>query len=637
MQSTAGRAADRPDQAPQELGDELTAELTSSYWEAYDRRLAETRFLSIARQLPELIGHAIRLAWQADRRDTVVTIGLNLVSGVLTGFALLATTGVLEALFTEGPTPQRVRAALPSIILVAGAVAGRAGLQAAAGWAQARLHPQVDRMVEIRLLDLTTRVELAAFDDAAFYDAMQRARDRGLYSAPQVVTNVLNCVTGVAGIVSAALVLAVLQPILLVLLLLAELPGGWAAVRSARIGYITNFALADSTRRKWILSDLMADRHTAAEMRSFTLRHFMLARVARLAAYARDAQLKAAGRQARTRVTAQAAGGIATAGVYTALGILLAVGAIPLAVAGTAVLAIRSAQASLTTLLYSVNQCYEEGLYFSDYLAFCEEAARRIPPPGTKPVPAAFDRITADRVTFTYPGAARSALTEVSAEIRQGEVVALVGENGSGKTTLAKVLAGLYRPDSGAVYWDGTAVVDVDPEPLRELIAVIAQDHANWPLTVRHNIVMGRTADPGRLAQASAASGANSVIAALPCGYATLLARHFKNGAELSGGQWQRIAAARGFYRSAPLLIMDEPTAALDARAEYALFTSIPKHAEHRSVLLITHRLASVRHADRIYVLHEGRVIEEGTHPDLLALGGLYAELFSLQASQYVT
>ena len=216
-------------------------------------------------------------------------------------------------------------------------------------------------------------------------------------------------------------------------------------------------------------------------------------------------------------------------------------------------------------------------------------------------------------------------------------MVALVGENGSGKTTLAKVLAGLYRPDSGAVYWDGTAVADVDPEPLRELIAVIAQDHANWPLTVRHNIVMGRTADPGRLAQASTASGADSVISALPCGYDTLLDRHFKNGAELSGGQWQRIAAARGFYRSAPLLIMDEPTAALDARAEYALFTSIPKHAEHRSVLLITHRLASVRHADRIYVLHEGRVIEEGTHPDLLALGGLYAELFSLQASQYVT
>jgi len=627
--------ARRQDETTQHEADELTAELAASYWQAHDRRLAETGFGAVARQLPGLIGQAIRLGWEANRRDTVATIGLNLISGVLTGFALLATTGVLEALFAAGPTPQRVRAALPSLILVAIAVAARAGLQAAAGWAQSRLHPQVDRVVEIRLLDLTTQVELAAFDDAEFYDAMQRARDRGLYSASQVVTNVLDCVTGVVGIVATALVVAVLQPVLLVLLLLAELPGGWAAVRSARIGYITNFALADSHRRKWILSDLMAERRTAAELRSFTLRPFMLERVARLAAYTRDTQMKAASRQALTRVTAQAAGGVATAGVYAALGILLAIGALPLAVAGTAVLAIRSAQTSLNTLLYAVNQCYEEGLYFSDYLAFCTDAASRIPPPGTEPAPADFGRITADAVTFTYPGASRPALHEVSIEIGRGEVVALVGENGSGKTTLAKVLSGLYRPDSGVVRWDQTAIGDVDAESLRERIAVIAQDHANWPLTVRHNIAMGREADPAALDRAAVASGADTVIGKLPHGYDTLLDRHFKDGAELSGGQWQRIAAARGFYRSAPLLIMDEPTAALDARAEYALFSSIRGHAADRSVLLITHRLASVRHADRIYVLRDGEVIEQGGHADLLALGGQYAELFTLQASQY--
>jgi ATP-binding cassette subfamily B protein/ATP-binding cassette subfamily C protein len=617
------------------VADELTAELTASYWAAYDERLAAISLRTMVRTLPGLIGHALRLAWTASRGDTVATVTLNLSSGVFTGYALFATTGVLQALFAAGPTPHRVRAALPSLIVVAVATGLRAGLQAAAGWAQARLHPQVDRMVEMRLLDLTTRVELTAFDDAAFHDAMQRARDRGLYSAPQVVSSVLDCLTGIAGIVAAAAVVAVLHPLLLVLLLLAELPGGWAAVRSARIGYLTSYALADVNRRKWILSDLMAERRTAAELRAFTLRGFMLDRVARLAAHARDAHLRAAGRQALTRLLGQAAGGAATAGVYVALGLLLAAGALPLAVAGTAVLAIRSAQASLSTLLYAVNQCYEEGLYFSDYLAFCAEATRRLPPAGVVPAPAGFGRITTDRVTFSYPGAGSPALCEVSIEIRLGEVVALVGENGSGKTTLAKILAGLYRPASGSVCWDSTPAGDVDAEVLRERIAVIAQDHANWPLTVRHNITMGRPGDDERLAAAAAASGADTVIAKLPFGYDTLLDRQFKNGAELSGGQWQRIAAARGFYRAAQLLIMDEPTAALDARAEYALFSSVRSHASGRSVLLITHRLASVRHADRIYVLRDGRVIEQGTHESLLRVGGQYAELYLLQASQY--
>jgi ATP-binding cassette, subfamily B, bacterial len=625
----------RAAQPPSDTSDELTAELTASYWAAYDERIAAVTFRAIARQLPGLIGQAMRLGWEANRRDTATTVALNLASGIFTGYALLATTGVLQALFAAGPTPHRVRAALPALIVVAIAVAARAGLQSVAGWAQSRLKPQVDRLVELRVLDLASQVELAAFDDAKFNDAMLRARDRGCFSANQVVNSVLDCLTAAVGIVAAASVVAVLQPVLLALLLLAELPGGWAAVRSARIGYLTSFALADSHRRKWILSDLMAERRTAAELRSFTLRRFMLDRVARLAAYARDAEMRAATQQTFTRIIGQLATGAATAGVYLVLGVLLSVGLVPLAVAGTAVLAIRSAQASLANLLFAVNQCYEEGLYFSDYLTYCAEAADRIPRPSTRPVPAGFDRVTAERVTFSYPDAAEPALREVSVEIGRGEVVALVGENGSGKTTLAKILAGLYRPESGTVRWDRTSVADVDPEALRELIAVIAQDHANWPLTVRHNVTMGRTANPSLLATAVTASGADAVIGKLAHGYDTLLDRRFKDGAELSGGQWQRIAAARGFYRAAPLLIMDEPTAALDARAEYALFSSVRGHTGDQSVLLITHRLASVRHADRIYVLRDGQVTERGDHTALMKLGGQYAELYALQASQY--
>ena len=615
--------------------DELSAELATAYWAAYRDRMATIGFGAMARQFPGLLAQAVRLGYEDSRWDTIATITANLASGVFTGYALLASTSVLQALFAAGPTPGRVRAAIPSLIVVAAAVAARSGLQAAAGWSQARLEPQIDRVVETRLFELTTRVTLSAFDDAEFNDAMLRARDRGVLSAARVVETVLDCLTGAVGIASAAVVVSVLNPVLLAVLVAAELPGGWAAVRSARIGYATNFALADSRRRKWILSDLMALRRTAAEVRSFTFAPFLLARFRQLVAYERDAEIAAARRQALTRVAANVAGGVATAGVYVVLGVLLAVGTVPLAVAGTAVLAIRSAQASLAQLLYAVNRCYEEGLYFSDYLAFCTRAAGLAPPPGGQAAPDAFDRITAERVTFAYPGAAEPALHEVSIEIRRGQVVALVGENGSGKTTLAKLLAGLYQPDSGAVSWDGTPTSAIDPDRLREQIAVIAQDHVNWPLTVTHNIVMGRAADPGGLARAAEVAGADLVIGELPRGYRTLLDRQFSGGVELSGGQWQRIAVARGFYRAAPLLIMDEPTAALDARAEHALFSSFRQHARGRTVLIITHRLASVRQADRVYVLHDGRVTEQGTHAELLARRGRYAELYAMQASQY--
>jgi ATP-binding cassette, subfamily B, bacterial len=462
---------------------------------------------------------------------------------------------------------------------------------------------------------------------------------RGLYSASQVVNNVIDCVTAFAGLAAAAVVVGVLHPLLLVVLLVAQLPGAWAAVRSARIGYVTRFALIDSYRRKDVLADLIAQRETAAELRSFTLRRFLLGRIARLAGYVRNAELTAARRRTQTQVLASAMGGVATLGVYVTLGALLATGALPLSVAGTAVLAIRSAASSLQQLMFAVNQCYEEGLYFSDYLAFCEDAAARIPPggPAQAPAPVGFELIEVSGVTFRYPQADATALKDVSIRIGCGEVVALVGENGSGKTTLAKVLAGLYRPEKGIVRWDGTDITAVDGEELRERIAVIAQDHGNWPLSVRDNITMGRPLDRARLASSAAASGADTVIDSLARGYETLLAREFKDGAELSGGQWQRIAAARGFYRTAPLLIMDEPTAALDARAEYALFSSLRTLAEDRTVLIITHRLASVRHADRIYVLGAGRVIEEGTHGELLTAGGTYAEMYALQASQYET
>ena len=242
------------------------------------------------------------------------------------------------------------------------------------------------------------------------------------------------------------------------------------------------------------------------------------------------------------------------------------------------------------------------------------------------------------RGSFSYPGSGRVALRDVFLRIEPGEIVALVGPNGSGKTTLAKLLAGLYLPGEGQVCWDRRDTRDVDRRELLGRSAIVFQDFMQYDLSARDNIALGRhqrAADTAGIVRAAEQAGADADIAALPEGYETLLGPAFIDGTDLSTGQWQRVALARAFFRDAPVVILDEPTAALDAKAEHELFTRIRELFAGRSVLLISHRFSTVRSADRIYVLREGSVVESGTHSELLALKGTYAELFTLQASPY--
>jgi ATP-binding cassette subfamily B protein len=271
---------------------------------------------------------------------------------------------------------------------------------------------------------------------------------------------------------------------------------------------------------------------------------------------------------------------------------------------------------------------------FDDFVASVPEA---FPAGGPQPN-RDFERITVRNVSFTYRGATKPVLHGVDLDIRRGEVVALVGENGSGKTTLAKLLCALYRPTSGTICWDDVDTAGCDPAAVRAGIAVVFQDFVRYPsLTAGQNIGIGmpsRIHDRTAIEEAARRAGAHDVIAALPDGYDTLLSRNF-GGTDLSTGQWQRVALARAFLRDAPLVVLDEPTAALDPRAERDLFQTVASLYRSRSALLISHRLSSVRFADRICVLAGGRIIESGGHEDLLALGGTYAELFELQAHAY--
>jgi ATP-binding cassette subfamily B protein/ATP-binding cassette subfamily C protein len=343
-----------------------------------------------------------------------------------------------------------------------------------AGWAQARLSPLVELVVERRLFWLTTRVDLVAFDDPAFNDAMRRARDRGTDSAARVVDAMVDVITGAVGLAAAAGTLGVLHPVLLPLLVLAALPHGWASVRAARVEYLSMIAQMGIRRRKWMLSDLMADRDSAAEVRAYTAGRYLLDRYAALARRETAAHLRVARLQSVARAVGAVLAGLATGLVYLALGLLLVHGLVPLPAAGTAVLAIQFGQSALSTLIVSTNSLYENGLYFVDYLDFCAEAGRRGERGGDAHSSDRPARITVEDVTFGYPGQDRPAVRGVSLDIGQGEIVALVGENGSGKTTLARLIAGLYRPDSGRICWDGVPLSTVDTERAWRQVALVA-------------------------------------------------------------------------------------------------------------------------------------------------------------------
>jgi ABC-type multidrug transport system fused ATPase/permease subunit len=616
-----------------------TAPLSTPGWLYRSEALTGTSFLAMLRRLPALLARSGRLGWRSSPRDTVLAVVVTIAGGLFTALGVLATTNVAAALLTAGPTADRVRSALPALITVAAALSLRTILSTVAGWAQARLEPQVVALAEIELVQLTTSVEAAAFDDPGFADEMQRASDRGTRAAGSVVREAIDLLSALVGVIAAMIALLIVHPILVPLMVLAVVPIGWASVRSARIRYVSLFRRIARQRRLWVLEQLMAKRETAAELRTYGMRDFLLGQYELVIAAEAAADLEVVRGQTVSRAAGGALSGVAGVGVWTVLGVLIATGRIPLAAAASGVVALQTVRGSLQLAVLAVNTLYEEALYFADYTDFTARAATRLPAPAARPAPGPFRELLLDDVTLRYPGTDRAAVDGVSLTLRVGETIALVGENGSGKTSLARLLALLWSPDAGTVRWDGVPVGELPRDALRRHIAVVGQDVLRWPFTARENVQVGDVSksDPSGsgAVRAAAAVGADVMIRALREGYDTLLDLTFAGGQELSGGQWQRLAAARATYRDADLLICDEPSAALDARAEHALFKQLNSRAGVRTTVLVSHRLANVRHADRIYVLHEGRLVEQGRHDELMAAGGRYAELFTLQAAGY--
>jgi ATP-binding cassette subfamily B protein len=573
---------------------------------------------------PRLIAAAAREVWRADRAGTVLAAVYQLTGAV----AALGVVAAGKLTFDALLTPERAAVGLTVALLVLALATAVSGAISPLQTQQHRLlGEQVSQSVWDRLLDTTARADLVTYESTGFATALERVRQHAL-ERPFAVTAALLGMTGsLLGVGAMSLVLVTVEPLLLPLLLAAGIP----AVALSRWASRTEFAFAHRLtalfRRRHYLRELLTLRPYAAEVRAFDAAGPLRVRHTVLNAEA-NIELR---QQVRRR---QLIAALTTVGVAAALtGALLAIvalvrnGRIGLAEAGAAAIAVRLLSGQLGVLFGSLGGLLESAPFLADLARFVARG-HSVPPAGRKRALTA--GLSLRGATFAYPGQQRPAVDGVDIEIRAGEVVAVVGENGSGKTTLAKIVAGLYEPATGARRWDGAAVPAAD---IRASVTVIFQDFVRYQMTLRENITISDA--HGDEAAAATAAGLDQTMRSLPDGMDTMLGRDLDEGTDLSGGQWQRVALARALYRDTPLIVLDEPAAALDPRAEHELFTNVRATLGGRAALLISHRFSSTRMADRIYVMDAGRVVECGTHDELMAAAGQYAELYRLQSAAY--
>jgi ATP-binding cassette subfamily B protein len=591
------------------------------------------------RHLPRLCREAVRLVWAAGRRELLVVLAIKTVNGLGLAAVLLLGKEVLDGVIAAGRSGAGASTVLPTLLLLTIVMAGLGFLSAIGREHREILAELTSRHAQSQIIDVACAVELEAYETPAFHNRLARAAGGGQFRPWQVVEGLTGLAGAAIGIAGITLALLALQPWLVPLVLAAGVPLLIAVAKGGELMFRFHHRMTEAERRRNYLYMLLSGKDAAKELRAFGLAGFLRERFDRLYDEHMDELRKVARRRLRVAVLGNLVTTVVLAGIVAALLVLALSGRIDLADAGTAAGAVFVLGERLMNAVFSAGMLYESSLFIEDFTSFVamapEVEARR----SRGPAPAGFRRLRVEEVSFTYPSATTPALTGVSMEIGAGEIVALVGDNGSGKTTLAKLLCRLYLPHAGRVLWDEVDTATADPDELRRSVAVIFQDFLHYSLPAAENVGMGRHQRIGDIAAirgAAVHTGADEFLVKLPDGYETMLGPEFEGGKELSVGQWQRVALARAFFRDAPFIILDEPTAALDARAEHELFESIRTLCRGRSVLLISHRFSSVRSADRIYVLDGGRVVESGGHDELMDLGGRYAELFTLQASAYL-
>ncbi|HVL05068.1 MAG TPA: ABC transporter ATP-binding protein [Acidimicrobiales bacterium] len=574
---------------------------------------------------------SLKLAWAADRRGTLLIVALQTAGTVAEVAQLLISRSAVDGV-VEG---ERGDVQARRLLLLGGlGLVSTAGNSLRSHWGSP-VSQAANRRIEGRILDVVAAMELADVEDPGFQDSLQRAlmgaqRQSMLFSTALSVPQALLGLTGTLAAMTA-------NDRALVPLAVAGSVPRWYVMRRIQDPDAAMWGRARGRdfRHTSMVRHLLTSTVAAHELRIFDATPFLRRRYEELADETDAAQVRIYRANARRDLLGNLMGRLADAPTATRLLVRVARKEASVADAVAGGLAARKATGGVQRIVEAVNTMCRTAGATVEVRNFI-----RTPPAhltGRTP-PRHFSRIVVRDLSFTYPGREAPVLDGVDLEIAKGEVVALVGENGCGKTTLAKLLCSLYRPAKGTIHWDDVDVTACDPAGVRSRIAIVFQDFVRYgTLTAAENIGIGLPAkidDRAAIVEAARRAGAHAAIEALPKGYDTVMSRQF-GGADLSTGQWQRVALARAFLRDSPLVVLDEPTAALDPRAERDLFETVASLYESRSALLISHRLSSVRFAHRICVLAGGRITESGTHDELLAAGGDYAELFELQARSY--
>ena len=593
---------------------------------------------------------ALELVWTTSRKLTIALGVLTLLAGVLpagmafVGALIIDAVVAASRLYRETGTAE-FASVFSLVALEAAIVAVLAGAQRGISLCQALLRAQLGQRVNVMILDKALTLELAQFEDSEFYDKLTRARREASSRPLSLVNRTFGLVQNLVSLISYAVLLVQFSPWAVLVLIVAGLPSFVAETRFSQEAFSLFRWRSPDTRKQIYLETVLAREDNVKEVKLFGLGPLLLQRYRDIfkRLYVRDRSLAI-----RRDGWGFLLGLIGTAALYGAYAWIAAAAVLSRITLGQMTMYLmlfRQGQAAVSAILSAIGGMYEDNLYLStlyDYLeteTLADDSGSL--DKGKKAVqgPELEDGIRFEGVSFTYPGASQPALQDIDLHISPGESLALVGENGSGKTTMIKLLTRLYRPNSGRIRLDGLDLDDWDENALRQRIGVIFQDFSRYQFLLGENIGAGdvRYFDDSRRWEEAAVKGmADSIVDQLPQGYQTQLGKWFKGGQELSGGQWQKIALARAFMRSeADILVLDEPTASMDAAAEATIFEHFRKLTQNRIAILISHRFSTVRMASQIVVIENGRIIERGSHQELMELDGHYARLFLLQAAGY--